>query len=379
MSMQELNQRNRFFGELVGNRDLVWMGQNTMHHEPHPDVLAALQECIARREFQMYAPPLGLDELRTLVLDDLGLVGAEAIVTDGAVSGLYQTCAVLGRDASQLIATDPGWPWPSQFLSAIGKPGVVVDVYSERCGYKLQADQLRRVLKDRSLIYLIDPLNPLGSAYSHDELRDICGLARQSRSTLIHDCTYRHFSRESHLAATFYPEGTVTTYSFSKWLGLAGMRVGALVGSADLIARLAEAPPNSLGSNIMAQRAAIAGLRNKQQWLHQVRGFNLANQAIIAAAVQASGLGEAVVYPSNGNFMSIDLTRSGWDSEQLGAELLRRGFFVRAGTYQSKLHGHRFVKISTSVPKRWASRLAEELLGLSMPETRTDAASAQRS
>src|SRR5678815_916284 len=90
--MREANRRNAFFDSLVDRRDLVWMGQNTTHLEPPPEVLAAITESIERREFQIYAPPLGLEQLRELIALDLGLPGREVIVTDGAVSGLYHIC-----------------------------------------------------------------------------------------------------------------------------------------------------------------------------------------------------------------------------------------------------------------------------------------------
>lgn len=86
-------------------------------------------------------------------------------------------------------------------------------------------------------------------------------------------CTYRHFAGGHTLAASYYPEGTIITYSFSKWLGLglAGFRIGAVVTSPEIVAKLADAPPNCLGSNIVAQRAAIAGLRLRGPWLTALR------------------------------------------------------------------------------------------------------------
>jgi aspartate/methionine/tyrosine aminotransferase len=367
--MRELNRRNAFFDALVARPGLVWMGQNTMHHAPHPEVVRAIQESIERHEYQMYAPPLGLDELRELIATDLQLENVEVCVTDGAVSGLYHVCTTVGREVSQIVTTDPGWPWPAAFLAAIGKPARIIDVYSATHGYKLDPEHLREAVDAPSIIYLIDPLNPLGSSYTRAELTVICEIARESRSYLIHDCTYRHFAHSGYLAARLYPERTLTTYSFSKWLGLAGFRVGAIAAAPELIARLASAPPNSLGSNLVAQRGAIAGLRNKAHWIDEIRAINERNQAIVEQAARTCGWGSCVVYPSSGNFVSIDISSSGWTSEALADALLARGVFVRPGTYQSRLHGEAFIKVSTSVPPEWADRLARELRALSTKAT----------
>ena len=347
------------FEALLDRPGLAWMGQNTTHLEPPAEVLEALAESTRRREFQLYAPASGLTELRSLITDDLSLPGFEVLVTDGAVGGLHHLCTALAPQVSQLITTDPGWPWPARFVAVSGVPVTTVEVYSAEHGYKLAADRLAAVAAPRSLIYLVDPLNPLGSCYTREELVAITEIARSTDSILVHDCTYRHFADRHHLAADLYPEGTLTTYSFSKWLGLAGLRLGAIVAAAPLLAQLTAVPSNPLGANIQAQRAAIAGLRVKGPWLRRLTETNRGNQRIITDAVTSSGLGRVLVDPSQGNFLAVDIDESGWDADELCAALLAEDIFIRPGSYQSPGFGHRFVKISTSVPEQWARRLAD--------------------
>jgi aspartate/methionine/tyrosine aminotransferase len=280
------------------------------------------------------------------------------MITDGAVAGLHHVCTALAAGLSRLITTDPGWPWPARFVGFAGVPSTAVPVYAQEQGYRLAADQLAAVIEPRSLIYLIDPLNPLGSSYGRDELAAIAALARASDSLIVQDCTYRHFARGHTLVAGLYPEGTLTTYSFSKWLGLAGLRVGALIGPPGLMSALTEVPANPLGAGIQAQRAAIAGLEVKGPWLSRLRAVNAANQQVVSDAVTATGLGRVLVEPSHGNFVAVDIGASGWTAGGLCAALLERDVFIRPGTYQSPLFGERFVKVSTSVPPDWAQRFA---------------------
>lgn len=364
------------FEALLERPGLAWMGQNTTHLEPPAEVVAALSESTRRREFQLYAPALGFQRLRELIVDDLGLAGtgAVAMITDGAVGGLHHVCTALAARISRLITTDPGWPWPARFVAFSGVPATTLPVYAAGQGYRLRAEQLAEVIEPRSLVYLIDPLNPLGSCYRREELAAIARLARASESLIVHDCTYRHFARGHTLLAELYPEGTLTTYSFSKWLGLAGLRVGAVVGPPGLMGTLTQVPGNPLGAGIMAQRAAIAGLGVKGPWLERLRAVNAANQETVAAAVAASGLGRVLVRPSHGNFLAIDISgdhtrggsigsdragdNAGWTAGGLCAALLDHDVFIRPGTYQSPLFGERFVKVSTSVPAEWAGRFA---------------------
>ena len=353
------------FEELLNRPGLAWMGQNTTHLEPPPEVIAALTESIRHREFQLYAPALGFQRLRELILQDLALdgTGAVAMITDGAVGGLHHVCTALAARISRLITTDPGWPWPARFVGFSGIPVTTLPVYAEDQGYRLTAGQLAEVIEPGSLVYLIDPLNPLGSSYGRAELAAIADLARAAGSLVVHDCTYRHFAGSQttgghSLIAELYPEGTVTTYSFSKWLGLAGLRVGALIGPPGLMDTLTEVPANPLGASILAQRAAIAGLEVKEPWLRRLRDVNAANQDTVTEAVAESGLGRVLVRPSHGNFLAVDIGDSGWTADALCGEMLDRDVFIRPGTYQSMGFGERFVKVSTSVPAEWAERFA---------------------
>ncbi len=265
--MNEIETRNRYFDSLFANRKLRWMGQNT-NHIPLPDsVRDAMIQSIADDEFRAYAPPLGFEELRAAILDDLGLPGLSAVVTDGGIEALYHVCHSSAERGGTFVTTDPGWKWPALFSRAAGAEVIEIPIYDPACGYHLTAERLAEKVDERTrVIYVVDPNNPLGTCVPEQEMRGICEIAAKHGAILIHDCTYRHFADNHTLAARFYPEKTLTIYSFSKWLGLAGLRVAALVGHPALIATLAQVAPNNLGSNVLSQRAALAGLRRKAEW-----------------------------------------------------------------------------------------------------------------
>ena len=347
------------FEHLLDRPGTIWMGQNTTHLEPPAEVVEAMLASIRAREFQLYAPALGFARLRELIVADLGLSGADAWVTDGAVAGLHHICTGLASSISRVVTTDPGWPWPGRFASMHGIPVTTLPIFSPEQGFKVVAAQLEEVVEPGSLIYLIDPLNPLGSRYERSELEAITDIARATGSLVVHDCTYRHFATGHSLAAELYPEGTFTTYSFSKWLGLAGLRLGAVVAAPELLARLTAIPSNPLGAGITAQRAAIAGLEVKDSWLDLLRSTNDRNQDVVRQATLDTGLGDVLVWPSHGNFMAVDVSGSGWDADALCAAALEHDVFIRPGTYQSPEFGTRFVKVSTSVPTGWADEFAK--------------------
>jgi histidinol-phosphate/aromatic aminotransferase/cobyric acid decarboxylase-like protein len=159
------------------------------------------------------------------------------------------------------------------------------------------------------------------------------------------------------LAAHYYPERTVTIYSFSKWLGLAGLRLGALVAHPDLVERLAAAPPNNLGSNVISQRAAIAGLKASAEWMPDVNRRQRRNQARIYEAVNRIPGMKVAVYPSQANFLVVECIDAGIMPEALCEAFIPEGIMIRQGAYHTPTFGHRFVKIATTVPEDWADAL----------------------
>jgi aspartate/methionine/tyrosine aminotransferase len=354
--------RNRHFDRLFNTPGLMWFGQNTNHFPTHPAVRQAMLDSIDAEEFHAYAPPAGLEELRALILADLGLTDAAVLVTDGAVEALYNVCRTLSEPGSQFVTTDPGWKWPMQFAMASGARVLELPIYGPDNNYRLSAAQLEAAVTDKTrIIYLVDPNNPLGVCYTAAEIKAFTDIARRVGAYFLHDSTYRHFADEHTLAARFYPERSITIYSFSKWLGLAGLRVGALVAQPDLVERLAAAPPNNLGCNVISQRAAIAGLKAKQEWLPDINRRQRRNQAEIHTAVgRVPGL-KVAVYPSQANFLVVECIEAGITPEALCEAFRAEGIMIRQGSYHTPKFGHRFVKIATTVPEGWADVLCAKL------------------
>src|SRR6185295_7765135 len=71
--MHLFETKNRYFDQLFDNPKLMWLGQNTNHFHSHPSVTQAMIDSIRAEEYHAYAPPAGMEELRSLIKADLGL------------------------------------------------------------------------------------------------------------------------------------------------------------------------------------------------------------------------------------------------------------------------------------------------------------------
>ena len=358
--MRNFEIRNQHFDRLFNTPGLMWFGQNTNHFATHPAVRQAMIDCIDAEEYHAYAPPIGLEELRALILADLGLPDASVLVTDGAVEALYNVCRTLSEPGTQFVTTDPGWKWPMQFARASGASVIEIPIYGPENNFRLSAAQLKAAVTDKTrIIYLVDPNNPLGVCYTSEEIKSFTDIARSVGAYFLHDATYRHFADQHTLAARHYPERSITIYSFSKWLGLAGLRVGALVAAPELVEHLAGAPPNNLGSNVISQRAAIAGLKVKAEWMPDINRRQRRNQTKIYEAVNRIPGFKVAVYPSQANFLVVECIEAGIAPEALCEAFRTEDIMIRQGSYHTPKFGHRFVKIATTVPEAWTDKLCE--------------------
>lgn len=354
--------RNRYFDELAATPGLFWLGQNTNHIPSHPAVVEAMQRCIASGEYNAYAPPLGFEALRSAIVADLGTPGAEALVTEGGVNALAMICRARCRPGTTLVTTDPTWKWPCLFARQAGAEVIEIPIYDPACGYRLTVEALRAACDERTaIVYLVDPNNPLGTRYTRDEIEGFAAVARDCGALLVHDCTYRDFADGHHPALLASPEGAVVSLSFSKWLGLAGLRIGALVAAPALFEEFAARSSAVLGASVVAQRAAEAGLGVKAEWMAEVRRIDRGNKAAIHEAVAGVPGLALPVYPSHGNFLVVETVGAGIRPEALVACYRKHGIMIRQGSYHTERFGERFVKVSTSVPAAWVDRFCELL------------------
>lgn len=348
------------FDYACGNPNVVWMSQNTNHLETTPAIQEAIIEATKNKEYNRYPPFLtGLVELHDVIKKDLGVPDFKVMLTSGGTEALYIAMRTFLSKGQEVITSDPSYFIIHHFIRLSGATPTDLPIYKPP--YKFDIEEVKEAINDDTrMILFIDPLNPLGSNYTKDEVRAICDLAQDHDLIVFDDITYRDFADEHHLASEFAPERTLITYSVSKNCGLAGMRTGALVAPVGLMEKAAPYNTNDLSINIIGQRAALAALRTKKEWMPRVVKQSRRNQAIIKEAVDEVEGCFLPVYPSQANMFVIDISGTGLKTQPIQDKLLyEHDIFVRAGEYVSKKFGHNFVRLSFTVEEEGARRFRD--------------------
>ena len=341
------------------NKNVIWMSQNTNHLPTHTAVQEAIRKSADGREYTKYPLASGLPELRDLILSDLNLPDQELHITNGGTEALYCLMRHIQPKGSEMITSDPSYFVVHKFAKLGGAKCTDTPIYNGN--YRFDIEDIKEAINPKSKsIFLIDPINPLGSTYPREEKKAICDVAEDHNLWLIDDITYRDFAPNHTLAADLLPEKTITAYSVSKNCGLAGMRVGSLVGPKEFIRNIRGTMVSDLGINVVGQRASIAALKTKSEWLPGLVKTALKNQTIIKNAVDKIDGVELPVYPSAASMMVIDISKHNANPQEVQDKLLyENDIFVRAGNYVSTRFGENFIRVSFSIPTPEVERFAE--------------------
>jgi len=352
---------NEFFEQVFMDKEMIWMGQNTNHLHQKNEILDAMISCVESKEYCKYPPPEGFQELKDLVRGDLSLEDKDILITAGGTESLYLCMNDILEPRDNVITCDPGYLIIDNFASRFSNEVISVPIYSSDNDYKLTPELAREYMNENTkIIVLIDPLNPLGSSYSEEEIKEFAEIAIENDIYLLHDITYRDFARDHFLAAHYAPDHAITIYSFSKIFGMAGLRIGSIIATKEIISSVRTILINDLGTNVIAQSAAIAALKSKDSWIDRITSITRNNQKLIKECVDEINGVFIPVYPSDGNMLAIDLKGVGIDPKVMADYLLERKIFTRQGAYTSNLFGEDYLRVSFSIPEEQVKIFVKE-------------------
>ncbi len=339
--------------------EIIWMSQNTNELDTSPIINLKIIEAVKKRKYNLYPYQQGLLGLKELILKDLGIEeNFDALITNGGIEAAYVLTRAMLDKRDNVIASDPSFLPIHRQVKLCDAEIKEIPVYKDP--YRMTVEEINeQVDSNTKFILLIDPLNPLGTSYTREEVKGICEIAEDNDVWIIDDITYRDFAYEHTLTTDFVPERSVLVYSFSKNCGFAGMRLGALIMPNEISEEIHRWRANPLSANILAQVGAKAALETKSQWMDGMIKQSRKNQGIIKEAIEDIPGVHLPVYPSSTNMFVIDVEETGLSPEDIQSVLLEdHNIFVRAGNYVSKRFGEKFIRVSFTIPEPQVRKFA---------------------
>ncbi|WP_370948457.1 aminotransferase class I/II-fold pyridoxal phosphate-dependent enzyme [Amycolatopsis sp. cg5] len=293
---------------------------NAIPYPPSPEMLVAMaQEVAHANEY----PDARSAELSATLAARLGVPADRLLVGPGSAALCQLLLMTVAGPGDQIV-----YPWPSfeDYPAMIGHAGAMgVAVPLREHGIDLDAMAAAITTRTRAVL-LCNPNNPTGTALDGPRLAAFLA-AVPAHVLVVVDEAYRDFVTDPGFQDAWSlasPAGGLCVLrTFSKAYGLAGLRVGYLVGPRALTARLRTMMPLfSVGSP--GQAAALAALTD--EFTHAVEkrcGEIAAERDRLATMLRAQGW---QLPRSQGNFVWLPVRNR---SEELAAFFLRRNVLVR--------------------------------------------------
>lgn len=189
------------------------------------------------------------------------------------------------------------------------------------------------------LVFLPSPNNPDGSSLPRAAVERLLELP----TIVVIDEAYAEFSGRSVVDLVGQMPNLIVLRTFSKWAGLAGLRIGYGLIPAPIIQHLWKIkPPYNI--NMAANAAALASLEDLPYLMQNVGRITAERERIFAALQTIDGLEP---FPSEANFILMRV-RDGRAAE-LKTALEQRGILLR---YYSKPRLRDCVRISVGTPEQ---------------------------
>ena len=185
------------------------------------------------------------------------------------------------------------------------------------------AIDLERIIEHSNtskIIFIASPNNPTGNLLSESEAMEIL----DSGILLVVDETYFEFSNNSLANLTEEYDNLIILRSFSKWAGIAGLRVGYAISSPDLT-NILMAIKQPYNINVAGEIAAITALNYRDDILLNVK--NLLEQRTILEKFVKQYRPKINYYPSHGNFLLCHFENM--FASDVYKKLVSEGIFVR--------------------------------------------------
>jgi histidinol-phosphate aminotransferase len=286
---------------------------------PSPKALAAAREACAG--VHLY-PDGSAYYLRNALAAKLGVTADEIAVGNGSNKLLELLVRTFVAEGEEVLTSAHSFVVYKLASQAHGRACVEAPMVEHR--YDLRA--IRERLTPRTkLVFLANPDNPNGTYFTERELVSFLETV-PAHVIVVLDEAYVEY-----VSAPDFPDGlrirkrfpnVATCRTFSKIYGLAGLRLGYLVASPELIAYL-DRVREPFNTSLVAQAAGVAALADDEH-VARSRALVEAERPFVSDGLRKLG---ATVWPSQTNFVLADFP--GRPGKALFEALLREGVVVR--------------------------------------------------
>jgi aminotransferase len=274
-----------------GGPPLLDLGRGNPELGPPEHVVEALARSSARPDVHGYAPIRGLARTKEVLAGRYREVYGveldperEIALVPGTKTAIVELALALADDGDRILLPDPFYPDYPSGAALAGASLETVALHADE-GWAPDLDAAPAA----AALYLNYPSNPCAVCAPPGTFEDAVRWAGRTGGVVVHDAAYVDIVFDGRRPASFLAtpgakEVGVELWSMSKTYGMAGWRIGFVVGNAEIVERINLLNDhNRVGIFEPLQRAAIAALEGPQDSVEaRVAGYERRRDAIAA-------------------------------------------------------------------------------------------------
>ena len=321
----------------IAAEHIVKLDANENPYGPSPAIYQALAN---EKDYHIYPDP-DSTSLRQALSCYTGIDAAHIIAGQGAdelIDLIIRLFITPGDKAINCPPTFGMYRFDTELNS-----GKIIDV-ERKADFSLDTESVVKTAtanRNTKILFITSPNNPDGSVLSDTCLRQLLQLPL----IVVLDEAYIEFAGHSRVDWVLAHENLVVLRTFSKWAGLAGLRVGYGVFPYWIISHLLKIK-QPYNVNVAGTAAALASLSDVHHLQENVRKI-VEERERLYSALQTFDFLEP--YPSETNFVLSRVIET--DAADLKAALAQRGILIRYFN-TDRLQDH--VRISVGTPEQTA-------------------------
>lgn len=149
-------------------------------------------------------------------------------VVNGSAEGIRYIIEAFTSPNGKIVGVTPTYAMFEVYSSMYGRKFIPVK-YTDDLLMPVNLI-IKKMTHDVQLLILLNPNNPMGNAYTDEEMLEILEAARKNEITVLIDEAYYYFYSRTFIQYALNEQHIFVTRTFSKLFSMAGCRLGYVVG-----------------------------------------------------------------------------------------------------------------------------------------------------
>ena len=297
----------------LGDKEIIRLNAN---ENPYGSI-KEINDKLSNFSFHNY-PDSNQAKLRKFLSKYTGLPSENIVAGSGADEMIELIFKIYGKKEDVLIDAQPTFGMYSFLATSMG-----MKVINSPRKEDWSIDLLKTVdlinEHEPKLLFIASPNNPTGNIANENEIINLL----ETGTIVIVDETYYEFCSKScsNLLNSF--ENLIILRSFSKWAGIAGLRIGYMMASKNVISNIFKIK-QPYNVNLAAEVAAITTLENSDKLIENIQIINNEKEDFFSFLNEYTNI---TPFLSEANFILCKFKNN--DSEIVFNKLAKEGIFVR--------------------------------------------------